>query len=302
MVNSPRATRAEISDVANAIIDGTDAVMLSNETAVGKYPILAVETMARIAVRIEREQDLKMQPIESMGRAVPNAISQAVGRIAIQLNAAAIVTLTKTGSTARNVSKFRPPIPILAVTPNVQVARRLQMVWGVQPMVLISLPSARQNFEAALNLAQEMKLLTAGDLVVMSAGTLQDVAGSTDLIKVEFVSSVVGKGLSIGSGIVHGRARVAFHHLDVRDFNEGEILVIDRTDADYIEVIRKASAVITEESSLDSHAVVIGRRLGIPILIGVHNATGFIRDGEPLSVNFSKGMIYSGSRSDDLAF
>jgi len=302
MVSSPRATRAEISDVANAIIDGTDAVMLSNETAVGKYPILAVETMARIAVRIEREQDLKMQPLESMGRAVPNAISQAVGRIAIQLEAAAIVTLTKTGSTARNVSKFRPPIPILAVTPNVQVARRLQMVWGVQPMVLISLPSARQNFEAALNLAQEMKLLSAGDLVVMSAGTLQDVAGSTDLIKVEFVSSVVGKGLSIGSGIVNGRARVAFHHLDVRDFNEGEILVIDRTDADYIEVIRKASAVITEDSSLDSHAVVIGRRLGIPILIGVHNATGFIRDGEPLSVNFSKGMIYSGSRSDDLAF
>ena len=302
MVSNPRATRAEISDVANAIIDGTDAVMLSNETAVGKYPILAVETMARIAVRIEREQDLKMQPLESMGRAVPNAISQAVGNIAMQLNAAAIVTLTKTGSTARNVSKFRPPIPILAVTPNVQVARRLQMVWGVQPLVLISLPSARQNFEAALNLAQEMKLLAAGDLVVMSAGTLQDVAGSTDLIKVEFVSSVVGKGLSIGSGIIHGRARVAFHHLDVRDFNEGEILVIDRTDADFVEVIRKASAVITEESSLDSHAVVIGRRLGIPILVGVKNATGFIRDGEPLSVNFSKGMIYSGSESDDLAF
>ena len=302
MVSSPRATRAEISDVANAIIDGTDAVMLSNETAVGKYPILAVETMARIAIRIEKEQDLKMQPIESMGRAIPNAISQAVGRIAMQLKAAAIVTLTKTGSTARNVSKFRPPIPILAVTPNVQVARRLQMVWGVKPLVLVSLPSARQNFEAALNLAQEMKLLTAGDLVVMSAGTLQDVAGSTDLVKVEFVSSVVGKGLSIGSGIVHGRARVAFHHLDVRDFNEGEILVIDRTDADYIEVIRKASAVITEESSLDSHAVVIGRRLGVPILVGVKNATGFIRDGEPLSVNFSKGMIYSGSRSDDLAY
>jgi pyruvate kinase len=302
MVSNPRATRAEISDVANAIIDGTDAVMLSNETAVGKYPILAVETMARIAVRIEKEQDLKMEPIESMGRAIPNAISQAVGRIAMQLQAAAIVTLTKTGSTARNVSKFRPPIPILAVTPNVQVARRLQMVWGVQPLVLVSLPSARQNFEAALNLAQEMKLLTAGDLVVMSAGTLQDVAGSTDLVKVEFVSSVVGKGLSIGSGIVHGRARVAFHHLDVRDFNQGEILVIDRTDADFIEVIRKASAVITEEASLDSHAVVIGRRLGIPVLVGVKNATGFIRDGEPLSINFNKGMIYSGSRSDDLAF
>jgi pyruvate kinase len=148
-----------------------------------------------------------------------------------------------------------------------------------------------------------MKLLTAGDLVVMSAGTLQDVSGSTDLIKVEFVSSVVGRGLSIGgSGMVHGRARVAFHHLDVRDFNKGEILVIDNTDVDYVEIIRKAAAVITEEGSLDSHAVVIGRRLGIPILIGVRNATGFIRDGEPLSINFHKGMIYSGSRTDELAF
>jgi pyruvate kinase len=299
MVSNPRPTRAEISDVANAIIDGTDAVMLSNETAVGKYPIQAVQTMARIALRIEQEHNL--HPVESSGRSVPNAISQAVGRIAVQLNAAAILTLTKTGATARNVSKFRPPIPILAVTSHVEVARQLQLVWGVQPLMLLSLPSARQNFEAALNLSQELKLLAAGDLVVMTAGTLQGVAGSTDLIKVEFVSSVVGKGLSVGQGIVNGRARVAFHYLDVKDFNEGEILVVDRTDADFIDIIRKAAAVVTEESSLDSHAVVIGRKLGIPVMVGVRNATGCIRDGEPLSINFSKGVIFSGSKSDDLA-
>ncbi|MEE3716950.1 pyruvate kinase [Tumidithrix elongata RA019] len=298
MVSNPRPTRAEISDVANAIIDGTDAVMLSNETAVGKYPVQAVETMARIALRIEKEHNL--HPVESSGRSVPNAISQAVGRIATQLDAAAILTLTKTGSTARNVSKFRPPIPILAVTPQVDVARQLQLVWGVQPLMVLSLPSARQNFEAALNLAQERRLVEAGDLVVMTAGTLQGVAGSTDLIKVEFVSSVVGKGLSIGQGIVNGRARVAFHYLDVKDFNEGEILVVDRTDADFVDIIRKAAAVITEESSLESHAVVIGRKLGIPVIIGVKNATSNIRDGEPLSINFRKGLIYTGSKSDEI--
>ncbi len=294
MYNNPRPTRAEISDVANAIIDGTDAVMLSNETATGNYPIQSVETMARIAVRTEREY--KFTTIETAGKSVPNAISQAVSRIACQLEAAAILTLTKTGATARNVSKFRPPIPILAVTSQVDVARQLQLVWGVHPLMVLSLPSARQNFEAALNLAQEQKLVKAGDLVVMTAGTLQGVPGSTDLIKVEFVSAIAGRGLAIGSGIVAGRSRVAYHHLDVKDFNFGEILVVETTTSDFIEVIRKASAIITENPSLESHAVVIGRKLGIPVLIGVKDVTRKIRDGEPLTIDFQKGLVYSGSR------
>ncbi len=294
MYNNPRPTRAEISDVANAIIDGTDAVMLSNETATGNYPIQSVETMARIAIRTEKEH--KFTPIETVGKSVPNAISQAVSKIASQLEASAIVTLTKSGATARNVSKFRPPIPILAITSHVDVARQLQLVWGVHPLMVLSLPSARQNFEAALNLAQEQNLVAAGDLVVMTAGTLQGVSGSTDLIKVEYVSSVIGKGLGVGSGIATGRARVAHNYLDVKDFNLGEILVIESTTSDFIDVIRKASAIITEVSGLDSHAVVIGRKLGIPVLIGVKDATHKIRDGEPLTVDIKKGLIYTGSR------
>ncbi len=293
MVTNPRPTRAEISDVANAILDGTDAVMLSNETAVGKYPIQAVQTMSRIARRIEKEHTL--HPEHAKSHSVPNAISQAVSKIATQLDAAAILTLTKTGATARNVSKFRPPIPILAVTPQVDVARQLQLVWGVQPLMVLSLPSARQNFEAALNLAQEQKIVSAGDLVVMTAGTLQGVAGSTDLIKVEFVSAVVGKGLGVGHGVVSARARVAHHYLDVQDFHSGEILVVQNTGVDFVEIIRKASAVVTEEASLESHAVVIGRKLGIPIIVGVKDATTNIRDGERLTIDFRKGMIFSGS-------
>ena len=299
MVKSPRATRAEISDVANAILDGTDAVMLSNETAVGEYPVQAVETMAKIALRTEQEYQWD-RPLKSNSKSVPHAISQAVGKISKQLDASAIVTLTKTGATARSVSKFRPSVPILAVTPHVGVARQLQLVWGVQPLMVLSFPSVRQNFEAALNLAQEQKLLQAGDLVVMTAGALQGVAGSTDLIKVMFVSSVVGRGMGIGQGIVHGRARVAFHPLDVKDFHNGEILVVDRTDAEFIDIIRRAGAVITEEAGLNSHAVVIGRRLGIPVMIGVQNATGNIRDGEPLTINFRRGIVYSGSPSEEL--
>jgi pyruvate kinase len=139
-------------------------------------------------------------------------------------------------------------------------------------------------------------LVAAGDLVVMTAGTLQGVSGSTDLIKVEYVSSVIGKGLGVGSGIATGRARVAHNYLDVKDFNLGEILVIESTTSDFIDVIRKASAIITEVSGLDSHAVVIGRKLGIPVLIGVKDATHKIRDGEPLTVDIKKGLIYTGSR------
>jgi pyruvate kinase len=293
MVNSPRPTRAEISDVANAILDGTDAVMLSNETAVGKFPIEAVATMAQIAVRIEQEENKR--PNEGTGKSVPNAISQAVGQIAEQLNAAAIMTLTKTGATARNVSKFRPTPPILAITPHVDVARQLQLVWGVKPLLVLDLPSTGQTFQAAVSVAQERNLVCEGDLVVMTAGTLQGVAGSTDLIKVEVVTAVRGKGVGIGQGSISGRARVAHSSKDMTHFNPGEILVAPSTNADHVEAIRKAAGIITEDSSLTSHAAVIGLRLGVPVIVGVKNATAVIRDGEIVTLDMQRGLIYSGA-------
>lgn len=295
MVSSPRATRAEISDVANAILDGTDAVMLSNETAVGKYPVEAVETMARIACRIEHDQAIGKITTQETGLSIPNAISQAVGKIARQLNASAIMSLTKSGSTARNVSKFRPQTPILAVTPHVDVARQLQVVWGVKPLLVLDLPSTGQTFQAAINVALEKELLSEGDLVVMTAGTLQGVSGSTDLIKIEVVTSVLGKGIGLGQGAISGRARVADHPLDIANFNPGEILVAPRTSADYIEAIRKASGVITEDDSLTSHAAVIGLRLGIPVIVGVKNATKKIREGAILTMDLERGLVYSGA-------
>lgn len=294
MVNNPRPTRAEISDVANAILDGTDAVMLSNETAVGKYPVEAVATMATIATRIEREPRSGAAP-ESLRQSIPNAISQAVARIAEQLEAAAIVTLTKTGATARNVSKFRSHTPILAVTPHVDVARRLQVVWGVKPLLVLDLPSTTQTFQASLNVAQEQNMLKEGDLVVMTAGTLQGVAGSTDLIKVEVVTAVLGQGVGIGQGLISARARVAHNGMDTTHFNPGEILVVPQTSADFIEAIRKASGIVTEDDSLTSHAAIIGSRLGIPVMVGVKRATEIIRDGEILTLDISRGLVFSGS-------
>jgi pyruvate kinase len=294
MVNNPRPTRAEVSDVANAILDGTDAVMLSNETAVGKFPVEAVATMVRIANRIEREQRPD-RAFENPQSSIPNSISQAVSQIAKQLKAAAIMSLTKTGATARNVSKFRPQTPILAVTPHVDVARQLQLVWGVRPLLVLNLPSTGQTFKAAINVAQEKNLLTEGDLVVMTAGTLQGVAGSTDLIKVEVVTAVLGSGIGIGQGSVSGRARVASNAMQVGNFSPGEILVAPSTNAEFIEAIRKSAGIITEEDSLTSHAAVLGLRLGVPVIVGFKKATEIIREGSILTIDAQRGVVYSGA-------
>ena len=297
MVSNPRPTRAEVSDVANAILDGTDAVMLSNETAVGSFPVEAVATMARIAERMEQEyaQNPNSRQSRDNKPSIPNAISQAVGQIAENLGAAAIMTLTQTGATARNVSKFRPKTPILAITPHVNVARQLQMVWGVRPLLVLELPSTGQTFQAAINVAQEKNLLTEGDLVVMTAGTLQVVSGSTDLIKVEVVTAILGQGIGLGQGSVTGRAKVVHNAMDASNFNSGDILVASRTGVDFVEAIRKAGGIITEEDSLTSHAAVIGLRLGVPVILGVKEATQVIKDGAILTLDIQRGLIYSGA-------
>jgi pyruvate kinase len=294
MVNNPRGTRAEISDVANAILDGTDAVMLSNETAVGIYPIEAVETMARIALETEKEELSRRW--EDNKRSIPNAISEAVGNIAEQLGAAAIIPFTKTGATARSVSKFRPSKPILAVTPHVDVARRLQLVWGVQPMLLLDLDNISDNFQAAINMARTSNLLQEGDLVVITSGT-QGVAGSTDLVKVEVVTAILGQGIGIGQGLVTGVAHIARTARDIANFKQGNILIATTTNAEYLAAIREASAIVVEEESLTCHAAMLGLRLNIPVIVGVKNVTASILAGATITLDIKRGLIYSGAIS-----
>ena len=189
MITNPVPTRAEVSDVANAILDGTDAVMLSNESAVGDFPVEAVATMSQIARRIERDYP-RRENDGQLASTIPNAISHAVSSIARQLEAAAILPLTKSGATARNVSKFRPSTPILAITSEKKVASQLQLVWGVHPLLVDDAKNATASFNRAMEMATEEALLRDGDLVIQTAGTVADVSGSTDLVKV----SIVGKG------------------------------------------------------------------------------------------------------------
>ncbi len=297
MASSPRPTRAEVSDVANAILDGTDAVMLSNETAVGDFPVEAVETMATIARRIER--DYPQRPIDThLPSTIPNAISGAVSSIARQLNAAAILPLTKSGATAHNVSKFRPSTPILAVTSEVSVARKLQLVWGVTPLLIETQQSTTATFTLAMGVAQELGVLKDGDLCVQTAGTLAGVSGSTDLIKVGIVSAVLGRGTGFGSGSISGKVRIATCASDCAKLEPGEVLVATDTNADYLDAIRDAAAVITETPAESSHAAVIAQRLGIPVIAGVANATRDLLEGEVVTLLVKEGAVHRGTGSN----
>jgi len=301
MASCPRPTRAEVSDVANAILDGTDAVMLSNETAVGDYPVEAVATMARIARRIERDYPRRILDGQ-MATTIPNAISQAVSSIARQLNAAAILPLTKSGATARNVSKFRPSTPILAITSEESVARQLQLVWGVNPLLIPEQPSTASTFTLAMGVAQQKGLLREGDLVVETAGTLEGVSGSTDLVKVGIVSAVLGRGIGIGTGSVSGRVHLAKSPEEADRLENGEILVVRETNAAYLDAIRKAKGVIVEAEGRQGHLASVAERLGVPVIVGVANATLDLRQGEIVTLELVQGVVHRGAQNPHSPF
>ena len=293
MASSPRPTRAEVSDVANAILDGTDAVMLSNETAVGDYPIEAVKTMATIARRIER--DYPQKAIEShLPSTIPNAISAAVSSISRQLDAAAIIPLTKSGATAHNVSKFRPPTPILATTSEKSVARRLQLAWGVTPILIESQERAAKIFSIAMQIAQEMDILKQGDLVVQTAGTLTGISGSTDLIKVGLVREVIARGLSIGETAVTGKARVIKDEKDLSLVSPGEIIIVNKNLLDSLPFSKQITGIITDESLEKCLQVYKKLDSNISTICQLESVINNIKDEDLITLQLNEGVIYKG--------
>ena len=293
MASSPRPTRAEVSDVANAILDGTDAVMLSNETAVGDYPVEAVRTMATIARRIER--DYPQKAIEShLPSTIPNAISAAVSSIARQLDAAAIIPLTKSGATAHNVSKFRPPTPILATTSEKSVARRLQLAWGVTPILIESQERTSKIFSIAMQIAQEMGILKQGDLVVQTAGTLTGISGSTDLIKVGLVRKVIARGTSIGENGVTGKARIINKEVDVSLITPGEILIVKKDLLKALPFSKEITGIITDES--EEECINLFKKLNTQIssICNLENINKNIQDGDLITLQLNEGVVYKG--------
>ncbi len=299
MITRPRPTRAEASDVANAILDGTDAVMLSGETAVGSYPVEAVTIMAKIAARTEEalayEEILaRRRTAMSTATTTTDAISYATTSIAASLRAAAIITPSQSGHTARMVAKYRPRSPIVAVTPNERVARRLSMVWGVTSCVEPAAKDTDAMMREAWSAALDAGLIQEGDLVVITAGVPVGVPGTTNMIKVHTVGSILVRGMGIGSKPVSGTVRLIRNAEEAGKLSQGEILVTAATDRDFVPAMQRASAVVTEAGGLTSHAAIVCLNLGIPVIVGAEGALGILEDGMRVTIDTPRGLIYRG--------
>ncbi|RPF49843.1 pyruvate kinase [Thermodesulfitimonas autotrophica] len=298
MIHNSRPTRAEASDVANAIFDGTDAVMLSGETAIGRYPVEAVAVMARIAARTEEAlpygEFLRRQQAAAK-HSVTDAISFATCTAAEDLGAAAIITATQTGYTARMVAKYRPRPPVVAVTPHEKVVRRLALVWGVFPLLVAPTESTDQMIKAAVEAAVAAGYVRAGDLLVITAGVPVGVHGTTNLLKVHTVGNVVARGVGVGTRAVSGPARVVHTAREALErVQSGDILVAPATDKEYIPALERAAGVVTETGGMTSHAAIVGLEFGIPVVVGVEGATAIIKDGALITLDPQRGVIYSG--------
>ncbi|WP_373471148.1 pyruvate kinase [Carnobacterium alterfunditum] len=298
MQQNPRPTRAEASDVANAIFDGTDAIMLSGETAAGDYPIEAVQTMTRIAIRTEEalvNQDafaLKAYSQTDM----TEAIGQSVGHTARNLNIQTIVAATESGHTARMIAKYRPKANIVAVTFTERQMRGLALTWGAYPVVSEKPASTDDMFHLATKIAQETGFATAGDLIIITAGVPVGERGTTNLMKIQLIGTKLVSGQGVGTDAVIGKAIVATSAEEAnKNAVEGGILVVKTTDKDYLPAIEKSSALVVEQGGLTSHAAVIAIAMNIPVIVNVENATTLIKNDELITVDSRRGIVYRGA-------
>ncbi|WP_248253392.1 pyruvate kinase [Fictibacillus marinisediminis] len=300
MQRNPRPTRAEASDVANAIFDGTDAIMLSGETAAGTYPVEAVQTMHKIAKRAESALDYRnilSQRSKESKTTITDAISQSVSFTALNLEADAVITATERGMTARMISKYRPKAPLIAVTSHEDVMRKLSLVWGVHPVKGKKANTTDEMFQIAIDSSLESNLVEHGNLVVITAGVPVGKTGSTNLLKVHVIGDVLAKGQGIGQQSATGKVVIARNTEEASNVNEGDILVTIGTDREMMPAIEKAAAIITEEGGLTSHAAVVGISLGKPVIVGLQDATKLLKDGQEITVDASKGDIYDGHKN-----
>jgi pyruvate kinase len=298
MQRNPRPTRAEASDVANAIFDGTDAIMLSGETAIGRYPVESVQTMARIAERTEAALDYQeMFHLRSreVNQSITDSISQAVVSTAARLDCAAIITSTESGYTANIVSKYRPKALIIAVTPNDTVIRRLSLVWGVHAVRGAKCRTTDDMLKIAITASLTTTYVSQGDLVVITAGVPVGHPGTTNLMKVHVIGGVLMQGQGVGKKVVCGPVVIGATAEEIRrKMVDGGIIVTHSTDRDMLDSFRRAAAIVTEEGGLTSHAAVVGVSMGIPVIVGVQGAMYALQHEKEITVDADRGHIYSG--------
>ena len=299
MMVNPRPTRAEISDVANAIYDGTSAIMLSGETAAGAYPVEALKTMSAIAERTEQESHSRFAPLtENTGKiSVSDATAHAACLTAKDVNAAAIVTVTESGTTARLLSKYRPEQPIIACVMKEQVQRQLSLSWGITPLMMSLAHSTDELIEMSTALAKENGYLHNGELAVVTAGVPVGVSGTTNMIKIHMVGNCLATGVGVGRGktdlvSASGKACVCRTLEEVKaKFRPGMVLVVPSTTNEMLGYVRDAAALVVEEPGLNSHAAIVGNSLLKPTIVGAAGACSHIRDGLDIAVDCAHGSV-----------
>ncbi len=297
MMKNPRPTRAEATDVANAIYDGTSAIMLSGETAAGKYPVKALHTMIKIAERAERDIDyikrfFNRESIKNPD--VTSAISHATCTTAIDLDAAAIITVTKSGKTARMISKYRPDCPIIGCTPIEKVSRQLNLSWGVQPLVIGEETNTDDLFDHAVEAARQAGYVKNGEVTVITAGVPLGITGTTNLIKVHVVGHILVKGNSVNERSVCAPLCVCDTEEElIENYKPGDIIVIKETSNRIMEQLKTASGIICEKDGGNSHAAVVGLSRDIPVILGARNATQILKSGSIVTVNGEDGVVIS---------
>ncbi len=297
MIRNPIPTRAEATDVANAVFDGTDALMLSGETAFGEYPVKAVETMARIAEYTEAstyyQQSIAAKaPPPSLS--ITDTVAFATTDAARNLKAQAIITATQTGYSAKRVSKYKPQMPTYAVTNDRNVMDKLTLSWGIFPVHIGKPPNLDSLIDEAVSTCLDRGFIKNGDLVVITAGILTGIPGGTNIMKVHVVARELAKGMGIGKGIIKGVIKVIPAAPDFRRIEKGDVIVIKEADIERISDIRKASAILSEESGLTSFSAIIGRELDIPVIVGLKDATSRFKDGMQVTIEAVSGMVYEG--------
>ena len=296
MIKNPRPTRAEATDVANAIYDGTSCIMLSGETAAGKYPVEALETMVRIAEKAEESinyiKRFNARDNSDVAFDVTNAISHATCTTAHDLGAKAIVTVTKGGGTARQLSKFRPLYPIIGCTTQEHVWRQLNLSWGVVPALIDEVSDTDALFERAVDAAEKTGLVKSGDLVVITAGVPLGISGTTNMMKVHVVGHVLLTGEGVTENSVSARLCVCKRLTDIpKRFRDGDILVVPETDNSIVEYLRRCSGIITEEGGTNTHAAIVGLAMDKPVITGAVHATEMLKSGAVVCLDAKTGRV-----------
>ena len=297
MMVNPRPTRAEISDVANAIYDGTSAIMLSGETAAGDYPVEALKTMSAIAERTENEEHYRPQRHAEIQISVSDATAHAACLTAKDVNAAAIVTVSESGNTARLLSKYRPKQPIIACVMDEQVQRQLSLSWGITSLLMGPAHSTDELIEMSTALAEKNGYLHSGELAVVTAGVPVGVSGTTNMIKIHMVGNCLATGVGVGHGktdlvSASGKACVCRTLAEVKaKFRPGMVLVVPSTTNEMLGYVRDAAALVVEEPGLNSHAAIVGNSLLKPTIVGAAGACSHIRDGLDIAVDCAHGSV-----------